>query len=219
MTVFRVPTGYGEAELIEKKSRFIGRVWVTETEEEALAKIKECRDKFWDASHNVYAYIIYDTGAMRYSDDGEPQGTSGQPTLNVFRSEELFNVTCVVTRYFGGTLLGAGGLVRAYSKAAKMALDAAGISEMRMWTTAMISCTYSNYERFLREIEKQGGIVEESEYGADIVITASFPSERMNGFYDRITEITAGAVTKDSILILSEAFRPMPVAAPKTEGN
>ena len=216
MDVFRVPGGCGEAELIEKKSRFIGHVWVTETEEEAQARIKEMRDRFWDASHNVYAYIIRQGGAMRYSDDGEPQGTSGQPTLNVFRSEGIFNVTCVVTRYFGGTLLGAGGLVRAYSKTAKLALDAAGISEMRMWTTAVIPVGYPMYERFKREIEQNGGIVENTEYGADIVITASFPSENMDGFYLRITEITAGNTSKDDILLEGEGFRPMPVVPPKT---
>lgn len=209
MTVFRVPSGYGEDELIEKKSRFIGRVWRTDTEEEAIARIKEMREKHWDATHNVYAYIIRDTGTMRYSDDGEPQGTSGMPTLNVFRSEEIFNVCCVVTRYFGGTLLGAGGLVRAYSKAAKMALDAAGISEMRMWTTMMIPCAYPMFERFKREIDAFGGLIEDIEYGSEIVITASFPSEKKDDFFLRLTELTAGGVTEESVLITEEAFRPM----------
>ena len=209
MTVFRVPSGYGEAEYIEKKSRFIGRVWITETEQEAVSRIKEMREKHWDASHNVYAYIIRDGGIMRYSDDGEPQGTSGMPTLNVFRSEEIFNVCCVVTRYFGGTLLGAGGLVRAYSKTAKLALDSAGISEMRMWTTLMIPCSYSMFERFKREIESCCGLVEDIEYGAEIVITASFPSEKVDELYLKITELTSGAVTEDSMLTTEESFRPM----------
>lgn len=111
--------------MIEKKSRFTGRIWPVETEEEALAHIKKTRDEFWDATHNVYAYIIKG-GATRYSDDGEPGGTAGMPVLNVLRQAEISNVCCVVTRYFGGTLLGAGGLVRAYGRAAKLALDAAG---------------------------------------------------------------------------------------------
>lgn len=209
MEVYRVPSGYGEAEYIEKRSRFIGHVWLTETEEEAVARIKEMREKYWDASHNVYAYIIKKGGIMRYSDDGEPQGTSGMPTLGVFRSEEIFNVCCVVTRYFGGTLLGAGGLVRAYGKTAKLALDAAGRSEMRRWTTMMIPCEYAMFERFKREIDSFGGITDDIEYGADITITASFPSEKTTDFFERITELTAGAVTAESILITEEKFRPV----------
>lgn len=209
MEVYRVPSGYGEAEYVEKRSRFIGHVWLTETEEEAVARIKETREKCWDATHNVYAYIIRDSGIMRYSDDGEPQGTSGMPTLNVFRSEEIFNVCCVVTRYFGGTLLGAGGLVRAYSKTAKMALDNAGRSEMRMWTTLMIPCMYSMFERFRREVDGAGGIIEDTEYGSEIVITASFPTENVERLIDRLTELTSGAVNKDSILIAEHSFRPM----------
>ena len=209
MEVYRVPSGYGEAEYIEKRSRFIGHVWVTETEEEAVARIKEMREKHWDATHNVYAYIIRDGGIMRYSDDGEPQGTSGMPTLNVFRSEEIFNVCCVITRYFGGTLLGAGGLVRAYSKTAKMALDNAGRSEMRMWTTLMIPCEYSMFERFKRETDGAGGIIEDTEYGSEIVITASFPSENVEKLTARLTELTSGAVNKDSILITEQGFRPI----------
>ena len=215
MTIFRVPHQYGEAELIEKKSRFIGRVWKCEEEAEALEHLKEMREKYWDASHNVYGYIIRDGGIMRYSDDGEPGGTAGMPVLNVLRNEEIFNVCCVVTRYFGGTLLGAGGLVRAYGKAAKMALDAAGIAEMRMWTTLLIPCGYSFYERFKREIEALGGIIEDTQYGAEILITAAFPSEYAEDFYLRITEITAGGVTRDGILTESERFRPMMTVPPK----
>jgi len=209
MEIFRVPFGYGEAELIEKKSRFIGRVWLIENEAEAVARIKEMREKHWDATHNVYAYIVREGGIMRYSDDGEPQGTSGMPTLNVFRSEEIYNVCCVVTRYFGGTLLGTGGLVRAYSKTAKMALDAAGISEMRMWTTLLLPCDYSLFEKLKRNVESFSGIVEEVEYGAEIVLTLSFPGETVPNFMASVTEMTLGKVTAESVLITDESFRPM----------
>jgi len=209
MEIFRVPFGYGEAELIEKKSRFIGRVWLIENEAEAVARIKEMREKHWDATHNVYAYIVREGGIMRYSDDGEPQGTSGMPTLNVFSSEEIYNVCCVVTRYFGGTLLGTGGLVRAYSKTAKMALDAAGISEMRMWTTLLLPCDYSLFEKLKRNVESFSGIVEEVEYGAEIVLTLSFPSETVPIFMASVTEMTLGKVTAESVLITDESFRPM----------
>ena len=208
MDAFRVPYGYGEAEFIEKKSRFIGRVWRVESEAEAVARIKEMREKHWDASHNVYAYILREGGIMRYSDDGEPQGTSGMPTLGVFRGEEIYNVCCVVTRYFGGTLLGTGGLVRAYSKTAKLALDAAGISEMRMWTTMLIPCEYAMYERIRRCIEDIGGIIDETEYGAEIVLTASFPQETVDSFLKSLTELTSGKITDGEILITDESFRP-----------
>ena len=130
MDEYLIPTQFGEAEFVEKKSRFIGRVWPVDTEEEALAKIQEMKKKHYDATHNCWAYIIRD-GAARFSDDGEPGGTAGMPMLQVLQRECLFNVVCVVTRYFGGILLGAGGLVRAYTKGAKIAVDAAGKSMKR----------------------------------------------------------------------------------------
>ena len=105
MKEYLVPTGDGEAQFIERRSRFIGHIFLTETEEEALARLKQMREQYWDATHNVYAYIIRD-GATRFSDDGEPGGTAGMPVLQVLQREELYNVTCVVTRYFGGILLG-----------------------------------------------------------------------------------------------------------------
>ena len=110
MEEYMVPTGFGEDEFTEKKSRFIGRLWLVETEEEALEKIQEMKKKHYDATHNCWAYILRD-GAVRFSDDGEPGGTAGMPMLQVLQREGLFNVVCVVTRYFGGILLGAGGLV------------------------------------------------------------------------------------------------------------
>ena len=116
MKEYLVPTRDADAEFIERRSRFIGHIFCTETEEEALARLKQMREKYWDATHNVYAYIIRD-GATRFSDDGEPGGTAGMPVLQVLQREGIFNVTCVVTRYFGGILLGAGGLVREIGRA------------------------------------------------------------------------------------------------------
>ena len=133
MEEYLVPTAFGQAEFVEKKSRFIGHIWPTESEAEALARIEEMRKLHHDATHNVWAYLIKD-GPVRFSDDGEPGGTAGMPTLQVLQRERLFNVTCVVTRYFGGILLGAGGLVRAYARGAKIAVDAAGKSMKRVWT-------------------------------------------------------------------------------------
>ena len=141
MDEYLVPTQFGEAEFVEKKSRFIGRVWPVDTEEEALAKIQEMKKKHYDATHNCWAYIIRD-GAVRFSDDGEPGGTAGMPMLQVLQREGLFNVVCVVTRYFGGTLLGTGGLVRAYTEAAQAAVAAASTSA-DLGTTAPHRATWS----------------------------------------------------------------------------
>ena len=119
MDEYLVPTGYGQDEFIEKKSRFIGRVWCVDTEEEALEKIQEMKKQHYDASHNCWAYIIKD-GPMRFSDDGEPGGTAGNPMMQVLQRENIYNVVCVVTRYFGGILLGAGGLVDTLHSGAKV---------------------------------------------------------------------------------------------------
>lgn len=118
MEEYRIPAGPSEAELVEKKSRFIGQVFPAETEEEARACIEAVRKKHYDARHHCFCYRLAN-GTVRASDDGEPQGTAGQPMLAVFDRENVQNVVCVVTRYFGGILLGAGGLTRAYTKTAK----------------------------------------------------------------------------------------------------
>lgn len=116
MDSYLVPRGYGQAELVEKRSRFIGQVWRVETEEEARARIEEVRRRYHDARHHCFCYVLREGGVLRYGDDGEPQGTAGQPMLNVFLKEEVTNAVCVVTRYFGGVLLGAGGLTRIYNR-------------------------------------------------------------------------------------------------------
>lgn len=199
MKEYLIPAGYGEAEFVEKRSRFIGRVWHTETEERALACLKELREKHWDATHNVYAYIIRDTGVMRYSDDGEPQGTSGIPTLSVFQNEQITNVCCVITRYFGGTLLGAGGLVRAYSHTAKLALDAAGISVVRLWKQMLLSCTYSQYERLKKEIEAFQAVIESTDFGADVVMELLVPEQTVEAFTAHMVDVSAGTVLLEEV--------------------
>ncbi|MBQ6539847.1 MAG: YigZ family protein [Oscillospiraceae bacterium] len=204
MTEYLIPSGYGEAEMVEKRSRFIGRVWFTETEEEAVARIKEMREKHWDATHNVYAYIIRDSGIMRYSDDGEPQGTSGMPTLNVFRGEGIQNVCCVVTRYFGGILLGTGGLVRAYSAAAKLALEAAGISVVRLWKEIVLACNYGQYEPVMKTLASFDGITADVDFGVDVMITALLPEEKAEGFCVRVFDLTSGTVACETV---GEEFR------------
>ena len=153
MAEYYIPTGPGEAEFVEKRSSFLGHVRLVETEDEARAFISEMKKKYHDARHNCWCYIIKD-GPERYSDDGEPQGTAGIPMLEVMRREGVCNIVCVVTRYFGGILLGAGGLLRAYTKSAKDALDAAGISVVRRWVEADVPCSYSQMEKL--KVELQG---------------------------------------------------------------
>ena len=141
MEDYLVPGGQAQAEYIEKKSRFIGQVFPITTEQEAKATIERVRRQHYDARHNCWCYILK-SGQKRYSDDGEPQGTAGQPMLNVLDRERVVDVLCVVTRYFGGVLLGAGGLTRAYAKSAKDALDAAGKARMRLWSAVTVDCPY-----------------------------------------------------------------------------
>ena len=208
MDEYLVPSEYGEDEFIEKKSRFIGRIWSVETEEEALARIQEMKKKHYDATHNCWAYIIRD-GAVRFSDDGEPGGTAGMPMLQVLQREGLFNAVCVVTRYFGGILLGAGGLVRAYTKGAKIAVDAAGKSMKRVWTVLYVPCPYSFYERVRLEAEAFGGIVRKADFGAEVELELLFPEAKTQEFLDRLTDMTAGTVESMEI---GQEYRAFPVS-------
>ncbi|NLH01766.1 MAG: YigZ family protein [Clostridiales bacterium] len=192
MTTYLTPARYGEAEFVEKRSRFIGRVWRTDTEAEALEKIREMRERHRDATHNVYAYIIRENNITRYSDDGEPSGTSGMPVLNVFATEGITNVCCVVTRYFGGTLLGTGGLVHAYSKAAKEALDAAGVSLMALWSLLRISISYSFYDRAVRLLDEFEASVLSSDFGENVSLQAPVRKDIEETFLERMTEYSAG---------------------------
>lgn len=208
MDEYLVPSEYGEDEFIEKKSRFIGRIWPVETEEEALVRIQEMKKKHYDATHNCWAYIIRD-GAVRFSDDGEPGGTAGMPMLQVLQREGLFNVVCVVTRYFGGILLGAGGLVRAYTKGAKIAVDAAGKSMKRVWTVLYVPCPYSFYERVRLEAEAFGGIVRKADFGAEVELELLFPEAKTQEFLDRLTDMTAGTVESMEI---GQEYRAFPVS-------
>lgn len=208
MDEYLVPSEYGEDEFIEKKSRFIGRIWPVETEEEALVRIQEMKKKHYDATHNCWAYIIRD-GAVRFSDDGEPGGTAGMPMLQVLQREGLFNAVCVVTRYFGGILLGAGGLVRAYTKGAKIAVDAAGKSMRRVWTVLYVPCPYSFYERVRLEAEAFGGIVRKADFGAEVELELLFPEAKTQEFLDRLTDMTAGTVESMEI---GQEYRAFPVS-------
>ncbi len=207
MEEYLVPSGFGEDEFTEKKSRFIGRVWHVDTEEEALSRIQEMKKQHYDATHNCWAYIIRD-GAVRFSDDGEPGGTAGMPMLQVLQREGLYNVVCVVTRYFGGILLGAGGLVRAYTKGAKIAVDAAGKSMKRVWTVLYIPFPYSLYERMKLEVAAFDGIIRKTDFGSEVELEILLPEANVRSFAERITDMSAGTV---EIMEIGQEYRAFPV--------
>ena len=204
---YLVPTQFGEDEFYEKKSRFIGRVWPVQTEDEAVEKIQQMKKQHYDATHNCWAYIIRD-GAVRFSDDGEPGGTAGMPMLQVLQREGLFNVVCVVTRYFGGVLLGAGGLVRAYTKGAKIAVDAAGKSMKRVWTALYVPCPYSFYERVKLEVAAFGGLIRDTDFGSEVELTILVPEAQAQPFLERLTDLSAATIEGMEI---GQEYRAFPV--------
>ena len=207
MSEYWVPFGPGRAEIVEKRSRFIGQVFRVDSEAEARARIEAVKREHHDARHNCWCYLLREGGVLRYSDDGEPQGTAGQPMLNVFQREEVYDVCCVVTRYFGGILLGAGGLVRAYSGTAKEALNAAGLSRMRLWATVLLPCTYPLFERMKLTVESCGGIIEDCDYGADILLTVTLPAGERPALEEKVRELSAGGLKAE---LAEEGFRPGP---------
>lgn len=202
-----IPAGYGEAEHVDKKSRFIGQVQHVESESEAMAFVESVRRRRDDATHNVWAYVLAN-GALRWSDDGEPGGTSGQPTLNVFRQAGVCDVCCVVTRYFGGVLLGSGGLVRAYSKAASLALEAAGLARMAEWRRVRVLCSYAQYERVRRLLGDFGAEDQEASFEADVEIGALLPAGSGGSFSARLADLTAGGAMFEEE---GSVFRPQKI--------
>lgn len=207
MSEYFVPAGSGEAEFVEKRSSFLGHVRFAGTEDAAREFINDMKKKHYDARHNCWCYIIRG-GAVRYSDDGEPQGTAGLPMLEVFRREGVENVVCVVTRYFGGVLLGTGGLLRAYTKSAKDALDAAGIAAVRRWVKLETVCLYSLLERMKTECMALEGAVSDVEYGADVRMSFLLPEAKAEAFCARVTELSAG---QSSAKAVGEELMPVRV--------
>ena len=201
-----VPYQEAESEFVEKRSRFIGHVWPVDSEDQAQELLRRVKKQHYDARHNCWCYLLGGS-VVRYSDDGEPQGTAGQPMLAVFQREHVTNVLCVVTRYFGGILLGAGGLTRAYSKGARDALAAAGVATMGLWARVRLSCPYPLFERVKLEIAAASGILDDMDYGADVTLTVSLPSERRETLQGRLTELSAGGLT---LALMEESYRPGP---------
>ena len=193
MSEYLIPAGAGEAEFTEKRSRFLGHVRMVETEDAARDFISEMKRKYYDARHNCWCYSIQG-GPERYSDDGEPQGSAGIPMLEVLRRRGVTNAVCVVTRYFGGVLLGTGGLLRAYTKSTADALDAAGLAAVRPWAETELDCTYGQLEKLKSETAAAGGVLEDVVYGSGVTLKVLVPAEEAEAFTARIFDRSAGLV-------------------------
>lgn len=180
------------AELIEKKSLFIGYARPVKNDDEALEFIKRIKQKHADATHNVYAYYLRGGAMARYSDDGEPQGTAGPPVLEVIKKSGCDDCCVVVTRYFGGTLLGAGGLVRAYGAAASLALEAAHIVTYEEFAVYSLSCEYGDHSKLNFELERAHAIIDKCEYSDKVDLCFAIKADTSEAFLRRIAEISAG---------------------------
>ena len=180
------------AEFEEKRSIFIGYAKPVKSEEEAAEFIKRIKSKHKDATHNVFGYTMKNGVIARYSDDGEPQGTAGMPVLDVIRKSGVDDACVVVTRYFGGTLLGAGGLVRAYSQGAKMALEAAEIVTFEPYTELNIPCSYSDYQKISAELPKYGAIIDDTEFSDNVMLKIAVKNDIAPKIIEKVSEISAG---------------------------
>ena len=187
----------GQAEYVEKRSRFIANVRKCENEEQALAFLEEMRSKYWDARHNCFAYVVDKGRTTRFSDDGEPHSTAGKPILDVINGSGLVDVAIVVTRYFGGTLLGTGGLVRAYSKSAKDGLEAAGKVEMISCHIYNIMCDYGDHQKLINLLEGSGANVENTEFTDKVTVTYALKEADVEGFEKKLTETFAARLVSE----------------------
>lgn len=190
----------GQGEIVEKKSRFIANIFPVHSEEEALAYIEEIRKKHYDARHNCFAYVIGEKHeVMRSSDDGEPSGTAGRPMLEVLLGEELHDVLAIVTRYFGGTLLGTGGLVRAYSAAVKEGLLKTEVIERLSGKKVKIQTDYNGIGK-LQYIMGQLGVTElQADYGENVEITVAVPEEAVSKFQKEVIEASGGRAVMEEL--------------------
>lgn len=194
-------------EYIVKKSRFIGYAAPVTTVSEATDFIAEISKKHWDATHNVYAYILREGGIKRFSDDGEPQGTAGIPTLDVLEKSGVTDCAVVVTRYFGGIMLGAGGLVRAYSHSASIALQAAEIVKRTLCDRLKVTCDYNFYGRLASLIPEGGGIVEDTVFEESVSVLFILPQQSVAAFNARLTDVGNGRYFAEKV---GELYADMP---------
>lgn len=198
--IYRTIYKYGEAETIINRSRFIGYAMPIETEEEALEFIDKIKTKHRDATHNVYAYAIgKDSNTQRFSDDGEPSGTAGIPVLEVIKKEDLRNVVVVITRYFGGVKLGAGGLIRAYTRGAKIGIEAGIMVDMVLHIRVKIRINYTLYGSVENYLITQEYIVDESIFDEAVNIFVYIEDSKLEDFYKIITDLTSGNAIFENI--------------------
>ena len=190
-------------EFEEKRSLFIGHAKPVKTEEEALEFIKQKKKEYADATHNVFGYIVKDGICARYSDDGEPQGTAGMPVLETIRKSGADDALVVVTRYFGGILLGAGGLVRAYAHTAHLALEAAGIVTYESYAELEITCSYSDYQKYLAQLPRFGAVMDDTDFSDRVTIRFAVKKHLADDVRTLVREISAGA---DELRVLGERF-------------
>ena len=196
MQSYKTVKQYGEGEIEEKKSRFLGKIKPVSTEEEAIAFIETIKKQYWDARHNCYAFIIGENSeSIRCSDDGEPSGTAGKPMLEVLQNNGLKNVVAVVTRYFGGTLLGTGGLVRAYTQATQAALEEAQVATMTLMSVLAIKTDYNAVGKIKYMFAQADILVQNEEYGVDVTITIAVPLSEKEAMQKEIVEATNGKVS------------------------
>ncbi len=184
----------GEAELVEKRSRFIASVRPVKTEEEALEFLEDIKKRHWDARHNVYAYVLEENNIQRYSDDGEPAGTAGLPVLDMIKKEGLSDIVVVVTRYFGGILLGTGGLVHAYSKSAKMGIESAEPVTMMLCCEAQIECDYSLWGKLESVIAGRGLPMGEIDYSDKVTAAVFVPDADVSAFSAELVDMSNGKI-------------------------
>ena len=194
MDVYRTLAGEATAQITEKRSVFISSVRPVSTEDEAAAFVAEVQKKYSDARHNVYAYVLRAGCAARFSDNGEPHGTAGLPTLDVLRKNGIFDADVVTTRYFGGLLLGTGGLVRAYTQAAALAVEKAGITVVRPYSRFSLRLSYPDYGRLMPSAERTGIIIDRTEYGDSVTVFARVPEEFERTARAALTELFGGRV-------------------------
>lgn len=184
-------------EFVEKRSRFLGHIKPVKTEQEAIDFINSKKEKYWDACHNVYAYSLREGNIKRYTDDGEPSGTAGVPALDVIMKEELYDVVVVITRYFGGILLGTGGLVHAYSKSVIDAIKASGIITMEPCDKVFLTCNYSLYGKIQNIVSNLEGKIESTDFtdNVDMVIVIScLKTEKLK---KEITAASSGSINAE----------------------
>lgn len=182
-------------EFIEKKSRFIGTCCPVKTQEEALEFFGRIKSKYWDASHNVTAFVLRENGIERFSDDGEPQGTAGIPVIDTLKKAGVVDAAIVATRYFGGVLLGGGGLIRAYSHTASIALAAAQKIVMRECLRMSLSCDYTHYGKIATLLPECGGVVDDTQFLEEVTVRFHLDPQALEGLQRKLADATNGKVS------------------------